>query len=97
MALTHSPSIVRTGLVLHLDAANLKSYPGTGVTWTGLTSSQLAEGVNSPTYNSAIPSFSFNGDVNSKLFRIPNDPALDTNFPSIDVWVKPTSLSQNGF
>ena len=37
MALTHSPSIVRTGLVLHLDAANPKSYPGTGTTWNDLS------------------------------------------------------------
>lgn len=33
MALHHSPSIVTSGLVLCLDAANVKSYPGTGTTW----------------------------------------------------------------
>ena len=27
------PSIVTSGLVLHLDAGNTKSYPGTGTTW----------------------------------------------------------------
>ena len=27
------PNIVTDGLVLHLDAANTKSYPGTGTTW----------------------------------------------------------------
>jgi hypothetical protein len=32
MALSHSPQIVRDGLVLYLDAANIKSYPGTGTT-----------------------------------------------------------------
>lgn len=37
MALAHSPSIVRSGLVLHLDAANTKSYPGSGTTWTDLS------------------------------------------------------------
>jgi len=31
MGLGHSPSIVRDGLVLYLDAANSKSYPGSGV------------------------------------------------------------------
>lgn len=30
-------SIVTDGLVLHLDAANTKSYPGTGTTWTDLS------------------------------------------------------------
>jgi hypothetical protein len=33
MALPHSPKIVTDGLVLCLDAANTKSYPGTGTTW----------------------------------------------------------------
>jgi hypothetical protein len=39
MGLSHSPSIVTNGLVLYLDAANVKSYPGTGTTWTDLSSS----------------------------------------------------------
>jgi hypothetical protein len=37
MALSHSPSIVTDGLVLCLDAANLKSYPGSGVTCNDLS------------------------------------------------------------
>jgi len=37
MALGHSPQIVRDGLVLYLDAANIKSYPGSGSTWTDLS------------------------------------------------------------
>lgn len=37
MGITYNASVVRSGLVLHLDAANLKSYPGSGTTWTDLT------------------------------------------------------------
>lgn len=37
MALVHSPSIVTNGLVLFVDAANPRSYGGTGTTWTDLT------------------------------------------------------------
>jgi hypothetical protein len=33
MSLLHSPKIVTDGLVLCLDAANRKSYPGSGTTW----------------------------------------------------------------
>jgi hypothetical protein len=33
MALAHNPSIVTSGLVLCLDAANKRSYPGTGTSW----------------------------------------------------------------
>ena len=37
MALSHSPRIITDGLVLCLDAANRKSYPTTGTTWTDLS------------------------------------------------------------
>jgi hypothetical protein len=36
MATRYSPAIVTSGLVLCLDAANRKSYPGSGTTWTDL-------------------------------------------------------------
>ena len=32
MGLSHSPSVVLDGLVLYLDAANTKSYPGSVAT-----------------------------------------------------------------
>jgi hypothetical protein len=37
MGLSHSPRIVTDGLVLCLDAANRKSYPGSGTSWTDLS------------------------------------------------------------
>lgn len=40
MALVHSPRIITDGLVLCLDAANTKSYPGTGTTWTDLSTNK---------------------------------------------------------
>ena len=36
MGISYSPRIVTDGLVLCLDAANVRSYPGTGATWTDL-------------------------------------------------------------
>jgi len=36
MSLNHSPSIVTDGLVLCLDAANQRSYPKSGTTWSDL-------------------------------------------------------------
>ena len=61
MGTNYNPQIVTSGLVLCLDAANPKSYPGSGTTWTDL-SGQNRNGtlVNSPTYN-ANGSFTFNG------------------------------------
>lgn len=37
MATRYSPAIVTSGLVLCLDAANSKSYPGSGTTWSDLS------------------------------------------------------------
>jgi hypothetical protein len=54
MSLGHGSSIVRNGLVLHLDAANTKSYPGSGITWSDLSgSSNNGTLINAPAYNSA--------------------------------------------
>lgn len=46
-------SIVTDGLVLHLDAANYKSYPGSGTTWTDLTINSYNNTLtNGPTFSS---------------------------------------------
>ena len=66
MGLAHSPSIVMNGLVLCLDAANTKSYPGSGTTWTDLSGNgnngTLENGVG---YNS--------GNLGSLVFDGSND------------------------
>jgi hypothetical protein len=46
MALSHSPQIVRDGLVLYLDAANIKGYPGSGTTFFDLSKTLDATLVN---------------------------------------------------
>ena len=37
MAISYNPHTITDGLVLCLDAANTKSYPGSGTTWTDLS------------------------------------------------------------
>ena len=37
MGISYNPAIITSGLVLCLDAANRKSYPGSGTTWTDLS------------------------------------------------------------
>lgn len=50
----YNPNIVIDGLVFYLDAANLKSYPGTGNTWFDLSgNNNNGTLTNGPTYNSA--------------------------------------------
>jgi hypothetical protein len=45
-------TITTAGLVLHLDAGNTASYPGTGTVWTDLVASRIFNLNNGPTYNS---------------------------------------------
>lgn len=54
MSLTHStPSIITDGLVLCLDAANRRSYPGSGTTWYDLSGNGYHGTLTSgPTFNS---------------------------------------------
>ena len=54
MSYNNGPKIVNDGLVMYLDAANSRSYSGTGTAWTDLTGSG-ANGTltNGPTFNSA--------------------------------------------
>ena len=52
MATHGGPGIIRDGLVLYLDAANPKSYPGNGVVWKDLSDSKHdAELVNGPLFS----------------------------------------------
>jgi hypothetical protein len=53
MAFQRGPNIVTNGLVLALDAANTKSYPGSGTTWRDLCRNNNGTLVNGPTFNSA--------------------------------------------
>ena len=53
MALIHSPIIVTDGVVLCLDAANVRSYPGSGTSWFDLSGNGRTAIYNgTPTYNS---------------------------------------------
>lgn len=72
MSLGHGASIVRSGLVMHLDAANRKSYPGTGTVWSDLSGNNRNFSLNNtPTYNTGT-SFTFDGVNETSSF---------TNFP----------------
>jgi hypothetical protein len=52
MGFYRGPSIIKDGLVLYLDAANTKSYPTTGTTWSDLSGNgNNGTLVNGPTFN----------------------------------------------
>jgi hypothetical protein len=60
MSISYNPSIVTNGLVLCLDAANTKSYPGSGTIWSDLSGfGNNGTLYNTPVYSSG--SLAFNG------------------------------------
>jgi len=63
MATKYSPKIVTDGLVLSLDAANNKSYPGSGTTWSDLSGNgNTGTLTNGPTFsNTNLGSIVFDG------------------------------------
>lgn len=66
MAFNYSPKVITNGLILYLDAANTRSYPGTGTAWNDLSrSGNNGTLVNGPTFNS--------GNLGSIVFDGAND------------------------
>ena len=51
MGINYNPKIVTDGLVLCYDAANDRSYPNTGTTWTDLAGSNNGTLTNGPTFD----------------------------------------------
>lgn len=95
MGISYNPSIVRTGLVMYLDAANGKSYPGSGTLWSDLTGNGYAGTlINSPAFST-----SNNGVMNftgvNDYVDLGNPFEASTNF-TIVVWVKNSSSGQGG-
>jgi hypothetical protein len=85
MATKYSPKTVTNGLVLSLDAANNKSYPRSGTTWTDLSgNNNTGTLTNGPTFNA--------GNLGSIVFDGTNDyvgvttTGLINTVISADIW-----------
>ena len=92
MGSSYNPAIVTDGLVLCLDAANQRSYPKSGTTWSDLAGSNDGTLTNGPTFDSANKgSISFDG---SDDYVITSAPKPATNM-SISAWVYPTNVTSS--
>ena len=84
MSVGYNPKIVTDRLVLCLDAANTKSYPGSGTTWSDLIESNNGTLVNGPTYSSV--------DGGAIVFDGTNDrgnfttPITSTSNQTYEIW-----------
>ncbi len=86
MAFHYSPKIINDkSLILYLDAANSKSYPGIGTKWTDISKSEYDSTMNNVTYNSA--------NSGSMIFNGSNSNVTCGNIPvgssgTVNVWFK---------
>jgi hypothetical protein len=93
MAFHYNPKIVTDGLQLCLDAANVKSYPGSGTTWSDLSGNAYnASIVGSVSYTTEnLGCFNMNGSQTSDYITLPVS-ALnnlsDGSYWSLEFWVR---------
>ena len=88
MTIYGGPEIVTDGLVLHLDAANSKSYSGSGTAWNDLS----GNGNNGTLTNGPIYSSDNKGNIildgTNDYISTNNINLSNTNKTSIDFWCK---------
>lgn len=96
MAIKYNTTIVRNGLVLHLDAANTKSYPGSGTAWNDLSGNKnhgtLGNAVGYSANNTG--SMVFDG-VDDYVDCGGNASIKPTSAITVSAWFKFTTITSN--
>ena len=88
MGLVHNTNVVSDGLVCCWDAANKRSYPGAGTTWTDLVGRQNGTMQNNTSFNSAKGGV-LEFDGTDDYVSVPDSDYLDsiTSAITVSVWV----------
>ena len=95
MGLTHSPKIVTNGLVLALDAANNKSYSGSGVTWNDLSgNNNTGTLTNGPTFSGANGGYIVLDGTNDYVINSsPTNIPVGSSSRTVQLWIYPKNNS----
>jgi hypothetical protein len=87
MAFSFQPKMITDGLVLYLDAANTKSYPGSGTTWSNLIEQSISGSLtNGPTFNTANGG-SIQLDGTNDYVNLGNSSTLKPARLTLSMWV----------
>ena len=88
MAVTYQNNgVVRDGLVFYIDAANQRSYPGSGTVWNSLKNSNNSGSIdNNPTFSTNNSGFFTFDQVGDKV-NYPSLLSLDA-LRTVSVWIK---------
>lgn len=93
MASIGGPNIIEDGLVLYLDAANAKSYPGSGTTWSDLSGNgNNGTLTNGPTFSSENNGTIVLDGVNDRVI-VSNNSSLNVDKFTLSFVVYPKSSS----
>lgn len=99
MSLSHGVSTVTDALIIHLDAANRRSYSGTGTVWNDLSGNgNNCNLFNSPSYSSVNNGvFSFDGTndmgVAPASLKWSANGSIGYQTMTIDIWVNSTDTA----
>jgi hypothetical protein len=98
MAINVRPPIVTSGLVLNLDAANMKSYPRSGTTWRDLSGNNNSGSlINGPTFSSANGgSIVFDGVDDYVVVDSFNQLPTGSSARTINIWFNPNITTWQG-
>lgn len=90
--------IPASGLLLHLDASNSTSYPGSGATWYDLATSPTANDatlVNNPTYSTANGGFFTFAKASSQSATVAGTGVVPSSAYTKAVWFKLTDTASD--
>jgi hypothetical protein len=92
MSYYNGPKLVTNGLICCLDAANVKSYTGSGNSWADLSGNNNTGTLSGPTFSSAnVGSIAFDGT--DDIVTISNPTTIRNQNFAFSVWLNP--LAQN--
>lgn len=90
MAVNYNPKIVTSGLALCLDAANTKSYPGSGTVWTDISGNNLNGTLqNGPVFASTASGRIVFDGTNDTVSIGQTSTSISNNF-TIEFWCMPS-------
>jgi hypothetical protein len=93
MAQNYGPVIVKDGLVLALDAADVNSYPGTGTTWRDVSGNNRNHNVSNTTFTTFQGVKCFNNSTTGFIIPISTTYTF-TNSYTMLAWANPLSDGQ---
>lgn len=95
MAQNYGPTIIKSGLVLALDAADLTSYPGSGTTWFDLSPNKYNHTVANTTFTTFQGVKCFNNSTTGYIIPISSTYTFTQSYTMI-AWANPLSDGQVG-